>query len=1103
MGLVKKVQKDVYSSITKFALNVQQLLCFELGVPAPPKGEYCLPELDKTLKDLRVQNEKKAEVERSEICSLEEVLDAISMYGDEEEELFAVQKERELRLLTLEGVFGDLKYLLEMQEMDDAILRGDGPKGKLQMTHVVPIGGQVLGRIHVIEMEHQTVLDLWDRYDVVSPAGSPPEEPLSSTALAEAVVREANSKRETGVDHKLSTLEGRSLQRLEKGKSPAREASPTRISETEAARTGAGTGIGARTGTDTETGTCTGEGDGVREENRDAEAAGSEEESRGTGVIEQIDLVESEEEEEEDSEGFDESCGRYTGGYDDEDEEFNKEKRRLRRSIRGTNAIAAGPLVRHQSIITVPEDSADSDTKGSSIVDGTEADLVVNSVKGEGIDGRSEPSQKRDKSPFLPREMSSGSGGGGAASKLSAFKSLSRMWQQNTAAESSGCSGSSTSSSSPNSIDQVQQERMSLLNRSVVNLRALILDDQKENSPAEREKEVVASKKAKSRSTSPFRKRRKASDKLSARIDGCPSNYRNEECRMVGILYVFAGGCLSPRFVCLTSTVLVEGEEVVEGDTTKITMSSSASDSATPHLTNSPPLATSPTTPHCLSPRGRGATSLFLPESRSATVPGSELDDIVKIRFLRLFLLADCTVSACTPFFHILGLPYAFRLRSFAGVVTYVARSAGELQEWLSKLSSLSITSGGGYVSGGAVPIIEESHISDYLQDILIKFWDSRFLEDEANVQDDSFFASSFYAWARNEAPDCSSESDAALLLLGLLQFELIHPVNETRESILDSEAVSPTCKFIVVTEMCERIKEGRASRLEEASKQEGSYPARVEVKWMNRRSVSLTASDREKFMERSSTAMNLHAVAANSSQGTPNSHNSGSSFGSDALRARLQQERYRKHRHVGNARGSTLVLSHMRTDSSPGSTTDSPIFTKRTKSHVDYGTRRSEEGPSRIISQWVERKRPSGNLDRAAIASPEGRREHSVEGHRKVTLSSAPLVQVTGSEDGEEEIDLDSIEFVVTEGVDDEEEEKLKKETGERVEEKGEAGEEGEEDGKHEDEKEEARKKERMKKEELKEGIIEKEITGEGDLEDETVKDKDEAYVQDIEKNG
>lgn len=62
----------------------------------------------------------------------------------------------------------DIEYLMKMKQMDVEIQerRASGNVeacGKMEMTDVVPIGGLIMARIHILECEMRTALEIWDK----------------------------------------------------------------------------------------------------------------------------------------------------------------------------------------------------------------------------------------------------------------------------------------------------------------------------------------------------------------------------------------------------------------------------------------------------------------------------------------------------------------------------------------------------------------------------------------------------------------------------------------------------------------------------------------------------------------------------------------------------------------------------------------------------------------------------------------------------------------------------------------------------------------------------------------------------------------------------
>jgi hypothetical protein len=77
----------------------------------------------------------------------------------------------------------DLEYLIEMKRMDEEIMedrkRGEKKSRKLEMTHVVPVGGLVMARFHIFECEIQSSLACF-RHLHQPPSPLSPSTPSSS-----------------------------------------------------------------------------------------------------------------------------------------------------------------------------------------------------------------------------------------------------------------------------------------------------------------------------------------------------------------------------------------------------------------------------------------------------------------------------------------------------------------------------------------------------------------------------------------------------------------------------------------------------------------------------------------------------------------------------------------------------------------------------------------------------------------------------------------------------------------------------------------------------------------------------------------------------------
>jgi hypothetical protein len=93
------------------------------------------------------------------------------------------EEEEEWRNVNIAAVKMDYEYMMKMKEMDEELIRigrqegekdgekrgeeGDatgvkeGEKKRLKLTDVVPIAGLIMGRFHMYECEHLTVIDIW------------------------------------------------------------------------------------------------------------------------------------------------------------------------------------------------------------------------------------------------------------------------------------------------------------------------------------------------------------------------------------------------------------------------------------------------------------------------------------------------------------------------------------------------------------------------------------------------------------------------------------------------------------------------------------------------------------------------------------------------------------------------------------------------------------------------------------------------------------------------------------------------------------------------------------------------------------------------------
>ena len=67
----------------------------------------------------------------------------------------------------LQNICQDLNYIEEMKKMDQEISdrrsRGDFSPQSLEMTSVIPVSGLIMARVHVLECEIATVLEMWKK----------------------------------------------------------------------------------------------------------------------------------------------------------------------------------------------------------------------------------------------------------------------------------------------------------------------------------------------------------------------------------------------------------------------------------------------------------------------------------------------------------------------------------------------------------------------------------------------------------------------------------------------------------------------------------------------------------------------------------------------------------------------------------------------------------------------------------------------------------------------------------------------------------------------------------------------------------------------------
>jgi hypothetical protein len=63
----------------------------------------------------------------------------------------------------VEDLVKDVKYLLDMKQLEFDYFNPIINEDKKEMSQIVPITGLIVGRFHRLENELQTVIDLWDR----------------------------------------------------------------------------------------------------------------------------------------------------------------------------------------------------------------------------------------------------------------------------------------------------------------------------------------------------------------------------------------------------------------------------------------------------------------------------------------------------------------------------------------------------------------------------------------------------------------------------------------------------------------------------------------------------------------------------------------------------------------------------------------------------------------------------------------------------------------------------------------------------------------------------------------------------------------------------
>jgi len=80
-----------------------------------------------------------------------------------------------------DGLIKDLKYLVEMKELENKTAEGQKKKGKLELSYAVPLSGLVMGCFFRLENILKTVLELWVPTQPITPL-SPTEESLNKPA---------------------------------------------------------------------------------------------------------------------------------------------------------------------------------------------------------------------------------------------------------------------------------------------------------------------------------------------------------------------------------------------------------------------------------------------------------------------------------------------------------------------------------------------------------------------------------------------------------------------------------------------------------------------------------------------------------------------------------------------------------------------------------------------------------------------------------------------------------------------------------------------------------------------------------------------------------
>ena len=87
----------------------------------------------------------------------------------------------------LQNIIRDLDYIEEMKKMDKEISdrqsRGDFTPQSLEMTSVIPVSGLILARVHVLECEMHSVLELWKKREKRKIASARSASPVSSETM--------------------------------------------------------------------------------------------------------------------------------------------------------------------------------------------------------------------------------------------------------------------------------------------------------------------------------------------------------------------------------------------------------------------------------------------------------------------------------------------------------------------------------------------------------------------------------------------------------------------------------------------------------------------------------------------------------------------------------------------------------------------------------------------------------------------------------------------------------------------------------------------------------------------------------------------------------